>query len=173
MLDEITIIQRSLLSLIRTICVVNISIDTTANIANLQRTIIVLLQMKGNGTILHVHTLDCTIAVRIPLLCFGYRNLVEDELRSRDKLTGIDAVCLYIALLIYLSTMTVRTRVKIISEEFEQTQSTISRPCAVAIANIQSLQELLHLLPSNSSFRCVIELLRYKIITSVLSNDFS
>ena len=155
-LYEVTVVQSSFLCLVCSMRIVYIGIETTANITHLQRAVIILLQMQGDSTILHVHTLNSTIAIRIPLLCFGYRNLVKDKLRGRNELTSIDAVCLYIALLIYLSTMTVRTRVEIIGEEFEEAQSTISRPCAVSVTNIQSLQELLHLLEGDSAVGGVV-----------------
>ena len=125
--------------------------------------------MQGDSTVLHVHTLDSTISVRIPLLCLGYGDLIENELRRRYKLTSIDAVCLYITLLVYLSTMTVRTRVEIIGKKTEEAQSTISRPCAVSVTNIQSLQELLHLLEGDSTVGGIILILGKKMFHAELT----
>ena len=80
-LDEVAIVQSSFLYLVCSMRIVNVGIKTTTDVTHLQRAIIILLQMKGDSTILHVHALNSTISVGIPLFCLGYRNLVEDELR--------------------------------------------------------------------------------------------
>ena len=92
MQNEVAIIQRTFSIFIRTMDVIYIGIDTAADISHLQRSVIVSLQMKRDDVFLGIYTLDGSIAVGVPLLRFGYRDFVEDELRSRDELTDEQAV---------------------------------------------------------------------------------
>ena len=104
----------------------------------------------------HVHTLDSTIAIGIPLLCLGNGNLVEDELRRRNKLSGKDGIGFHIAVLVNLCSVTIQTLLEVIGKELEDRKNTITRPLSGIIANIHTLHELLHLLPSDCALCGVV-----------------
>ena len=104
----------------------------------------------------HVHTLDSTISIGIPLLCLGDGDLVKNELRGRNKLSGKDGIGFHIAVLVNLRSVTIRTFLKIIGKELKDRKNTLTCPLSGIIANIHTMQELLDLLPSNRTLGDIV-----------------
>ena len=124
----------------------------------------------------HVHTLDGTITVGVPLLRLGNGNLVKDELRRRNKLSGKDGIGFHIAILVNLCSMTIQTLLEVIGKELEDRKNTLSRPLSGIIANIHTLQELLYLLEGDCAMCYIIlvfcqEMLHAKL-TEVLRGNY-
>lgn len=140
MQNEVAIIQRTFSIFIRTMGVIYIGIDTTADISHLQRSVIVSLQMKGDDVLLGIYTLDGSIAVGIPLLRFGYRDFVEDELRSRDELTDEQTVHFCIAIIVDACAGTIGSGNEIVCHESIEFRQSLASYLALSVSKLQPLQ---------------------------------
>ena len=73
-------------------------------------------------------------------------------------------------MLVNLRSVTIQTLLEVIGKELEDRNNTITRPLSGIIADVQSLQEPLHLLESDSSVGGIIIYLRNKVLTSLCRN---
>ena len=146
MQNEVAVIQCAFSNLICTMGVIYIGIDTAADISHLQRSVIVSLKMKRDDALLGIYTLDGSIAIRIPLFCLGYRDFVEDKLRSRDKLTDEQAVHLCVTIIIDTCAGTISSGNEIVCHEGIEFRQSLVCNLALSVSKLQPFQQGYHIL---------------------------
>ena len=120
--------------------------------------------MKRDDVFLGIYTLDGSIAVGIPLLRFGYRDFVEDELRSRDELTDEQAVHFCVTIIIDTCAGTISSGNEIVCHEGIEFRQSLGRYLALSISKLQPFQQSYHILEGNLTFSRIVYILAQHLL---------